>query len=72
MAGPMFTPEQLALTLLQRNPDKAQTPMGQQLLRILQSGDSQAGAQMAQNICSSRGLTPQQALQQAINGMGLK
>lgn len=67
--GPQFNPVQFAMLMLQRNPQIANTPQGQQFLRILQTGDAQAGAQMAQNICGSIGKTPQQAAQEAMNGI---
>lgn len=60
-------PKQLALLLLQKNTQIANSPMGHQFLQILQSGDEQAGIQMAQNICASKGVTPQKALEMAKN-----
>ena len=54
-----------AIQLLSSRPEIANTPMGQQFLRILQTGDIQAGQQMAQNLCASRGLTPEQAVNMA-------
>ena len=56
---------QFAINAIQRNPQVANTPQGQQFLQILQSGNVQAGQAMASNIVNSWGLTPQQAIQNA-------
>ena len=57
--------EQIAMSLLQRNPKVANSPQGQQFIEILKSGDSAKGEQMAQNICSSYGVKPEDAYNQA-------
>lgn len=56
---------QFALQMLRSNPQVAQTPMGQQFMTILQNGDQQKGIELANNLCQSYGITPEQALQQA-------
>lgn len=40
-------------------------PMAQNYIGVIQSGDAQKGQQLAENICKSYGVTPQQAIQQA-------
>ena len=40
-------------------------PMAQNYISVIQSGDAQKGQQLAENICRSYGVTPQEALQQA-------
>lgn len=54
--------QQIGMMILQNNPKIMNSPQGQQFLKILQSGDVQAGQQMAQNLCQSYGITPEQAL----------
>lgn len=54
-----------ALQQMQRNPNIANTPMGQQFMRVLQSGDQNAGIQMANNILNSAGVSREQGIQQA-------
>lgn len=56
-----------ALQQMQRNPNIANTPMGQQFMRVLQSGDQNAGIQMANNILNSAGVSREQGIQQARN-----
>lgn len=50
---------------IQNNPSLQQNPQAQNYISVLQSGDSQKGQQLAENICKSMGVTPEQALQQA-------
>lgn len=51
---------------MQNNPALQQNPQAQNYISVLQSGDSQKGQQLAENICKSMGVTPEQALQQAM------
>lgn len=44
-------------------------PNAQQWLQVVQSGDAKAGEQIAKNICASYGMTPEQATQQAQQGL---
>lgn len=53
---------------LRANPQVANTPIGQQFVQILQSGNDAAGQQLAMNICNSLGISKEQALQDARNG----
>lgn len=57
--------QQFAMTLLQRNPNVANNPQAQSLMRIIQSGNSQQGEQVAKNLCDTMGVTPEEASQQA-------
>lgn len=59
--------QQVALMMMQRNPNAANSPMGQRFMQILQSGDSQAGQALAQEYCHTMGMTPQQAMQDVQN-----
>lgn len=58
---------QFALRKMQSNPQAAQSPIGQQFINILQSGNEAAGIELANNLCQTYGDTPQQALQKARN-----
>lgn len=61
----MFDLKQMAIMLIQRNPNIAQNPLASQMLAAIQNGDDQAGQQIAANICQTYGVTPEQATQQA-------
>lgn len=58
--------QQIGMMILQNNPKIMNSPQGQQFLKILQTGDVQAGQQMAQNLCQSYGISPEQALAQSM------
>lgn len=60
------------INMAMRNPNIQNNPNAQQWLKVIQSGDAQAGEQIARNICSSYGMTPEQATRQAQSGfMGM-
>lgn len=61
----MMNPMQFAMNMIQHNPQIMNNPMAQNYINVIQSGDAQKGQQLAENICKSYGMTPQQALQQA-------
>lgn len=67
----MQTPRDFALRLISRNPNIANNPSAQQLLQVVQENDSTKGAQIAQNICDSYGITREQAIQEAKRLFGL-
>lgn len=54
-----------ALNLLAQNPQIAQNPNAQSMLNAIRNGDAKAGSEIAQNLCKSYGLTPEQAVSQA-------
>lgn len=57
--------------LMQRNPQIANNPQAQQMLRVIQSGDAEQGQQIAENILRSRGISKDQAVQQARQFFGM-
>ena len=59
-----------ALNMIKQNPKYQQmmnNPNSAELIRILETGDAEAGAKVAQNICDTYGVTKEQATQQAMN-----
>lgn len=61
-----------AMNLLQRNPNMANNPRAQQLLQMIQNGDSAQGEKMAENLCETYGMTKDQALTEAKKFFGIK
>lgn len=61
----MFNPAQFAMNMIKNNPQVMNNPMAQNYIGVIQSGDAQKGQQLAENICKTYGVTPQQAIQQA-------
>ena len=54
-----------AVSLISKNPRFTNNPQAQNYLRIIQSGDSKQGEQIARNLCETYGVTPDQAVGQA-------
>ena len=59
MNGPNLM--QFAMNMIKQNPNIARNPQAQAMLQVLQSGDAQKGQQIAQNLCQTYGITPEQA-----------
>lgn len=57
--------------LMQNNPTIANNPRNQQMLQIIQNGDSQQGQQIADNLCKTYGVSREQAIQMAKQFFGL-
>lgn len=58
-----------AINAINSNPDVKNSPMAQQFLQALQSGNNQQGEAMANNILQTYGLKREEAMQQATNGL---
>lgn len=63
MNGPNLM--QFAMNMLKQNPNVSRNPQAQTMLQVLQSGDAQKGQQIAQNLCQTYGITPEEAVNQA-------
>lgn len=66
----MFDIRSMALSLISRNPAIANNPQAQNLIGIIQNGDSKKGEEIARNLCNTYGVTPEQAVTQARNFFG--
>lgn len=62
---PSINPMQFAMNMLQNNPQVMNNPQAQGLMQVIQSGDAAKGQQMAENLCKTYGVTPDQALEEA-------
>nr|DAF70065.1 MAG TPA: protein of unknown function DUF4777 [Caudoviricetes sp.]DAV14963.1 MAG TPA: protein of unknown function (DUF4777) [Caudoviricetes sp.] len=60
-----INPMQFAMNMLQNNPQIMNNPQAQGLMQVIQSGDAAKGQQMAENLCKTYGVTPDQALEEA-------
>lgn len=60
----MITPMQFLQNAMQQNPNIANNPQAQNYMNILQSGDSQKGQQIAENLLKTYGMTKEQGLNQ--------
>lgn len=60
----MISPMQFLQNAMRQNPNVANNPQAQNYLNILQSGDSQKGQQIAENLLKTYGMTKEQGLSQ--------
>lgn len=58
--------------LLQSNPNISNNPLGQNLISILQNGDSKRGEEIARNLCQTYGISPEEAYNDAVKFFGGK
>lgn len=63
----MITPMQFLQNAMQQNPNIANNPQAQNFLQILQSGDTQKGQQVAENLLKTYGMTKEQGMNQVHN-----
>lgn len=63
----MFDPRMFAMNVLRRSPSIAQNQRNQDLLQVIESGDDTRGQQIAENLCKTYGVTPQEAVDMATN-----
>ena len=54
-----------ALNMINGNPNVANNPNAQEFLNVIRNNDDVRGRQIAQNLCDSYGISPEQAVQQA-------
>lgn len=60
-----FNPGQFAINMLNQNPQIANNPRAQELLQVIQNGDSAKGEQIANNLCNTMGVSKEQAIRDA-------
>lgn len=61
----MIDVRQIAMNILSRNPTVANNPQAQEYLKVIQSGDAQRGQEIANNLCQTYGVSPEDAVGQA-------
>lgn len=61
----MPNPMQFVQNIVRSNPQLQSNPQAQQMLNVIMSGDSARGQQIAQNLCNSMGITPEDAVANA-------
>lgn len=55
----------LAMNLIGRNPNVANSPMNQAYIDTLKSGDNTKGEQLARNLCQTYGISVEEAINRA-------
>lgn len=61
-----------AMNLIRNNPQIANNPNANEMLNVIQNGDNARGQQIAENLCKTYGMTPEQALSQAKQFFGIR
>ncbi len=61
-----------AMGMISRNPKVANNPRAQQLISVIQNGDSDQGEKIAENLCQTYGVTKEQALDDAKKFFGIR
>lgn len=61
----MMNLQQLVMNLIRNNPNVANNPQAQEMLKVIQNGDSQRGQMIAENLCKTYGITKEDALSKA-------
>ena len=55
----------LALDIIQKNPALANNPNAREMIEVIRNGDAAKGQWIAQNICDTYGVKPEDAISQA-------
>lgn len=67
----MLNMRDFAMNLISSNPQIAQNPQAQEMINVIKSGDVERGKQIANNLCQTYGVTPDQAIAQARKMFGI-
>lgn len=67
----MLNMRDFAMNLISSNPQIAQNPQAQEMINVIKSGDAERGKQIANNLCQTYGVTPDQAIAQARKMFGI-
>lgn len=64
--------QMIANAVMQRRPDVKDNQQAMGYLNVISSGDSKRGAEVADNLCKTYGMSREQMLQQAKQFFGIK
>lgn len=56
---------QMAMNLINQNPNIANNPQAQNLIQVIQNGNAEEGQKIAQNLCQTYGVSPEDAIKRA-------
>ena len=68
----MFNVQQLATSLIAKNPRIANNPQAQEYLRLIQSGDNSRMKEVVTNVAQTYGMTQEQMAEDALRFFGLR
>lgn len=61
----------IALNIIQKNPNIANNVMGKEFVEVLRTGNQQRGIEMAENLCKTNNSTKEDAIKKALNFFGM-
>lgn len=61
----MPSPIDFVISMIKKNPQIANNPQAQEYLKILESGDSARGEEVARNLCETYGVSQEDGVKQA-------
>lgn len=62
----------VALNLIQRNPNVANNPAAQNYISVIRSGDNNTGSTIANNLCETYGVSKEEAVAKAKEFFGIQ
>lgn len=62
----------LAMKMITNNPQVANNPQAKSMIDVIQSGDSERGKQIAENLCNTYGVKKEDAIAQAKSFFGIQ
>lgn len=68
----MLNPLDFARQLIERNPALGDNRVNRNYIDVLKRGDSTQGRQIAENLCQTYGVSPEEAIRQAKSFFGIR
>lgn len=66
-----MNPKDFALNLIRNNPQVRNNPNASEFISVIERGDVARGTEIANNLCRTYGITPEEALRQATGFFGI-
>lgn len=67
----MFNARTMAMNMLANNPAIANNPQAMEYIRTIQNGDSKRGQEIANNLCSTYGISKEEVVKRARQMFGM-
>ena len=64
--------QMVANAILQKHPEIKNNPQKMEILRVIESGDSKRGEEIAMNLCNTYGVTKEEAIKSAMQEFGIR
>lgn len=64
--------QNIALNIINQNPNVKRNPRAQEMIQIIQNGDAAKGRAIAENLCRTYGTTKEDAISSAMRFFGFR